>query len=83
MESNAHHTLILAKGDSVYFKNEQSTPLHFVLIAGEPLNEPIVQHGPFVMNTAEEINEAFSDFQHGRNGFEKAVNWKSQSGGRK
>ncbi|KAK3812670.1 MAG: RmlC-like cupin domain-containing protein [Linnemannia gamsii] len=33
---------------------------HFVLIAGEPLKEPIVQHGPFVMNTQEEIYDTLS-----------------------
>jgi len=37
-----------------------------LLIAGRPLNEPIVQHGPFVMNTEEEIIKAVSDFRHGR-----------------
>jgi redox-sensitive bicupin YhaK (pirin superfamily) len=37
-----------------------------LLIAGRPLNEPIVQHGPFVMNTAEQIREAVRDYQAGR-----------------
>jgi quercetin 2,3-dioxygenase len=37
-----------------------------VLIAGKPLNEPIVQHGPFVMNTRQEIFQAVEDFQAGR-----------------
>jgi redox-sensitive bicupin YhaK (pirin superfamily) len=73
----------LTKGDSVYFKNEKSTQLHFVLIAGEPLNEPIVQHGPFVMNSEKEIHEAFEDFNYGKNGFEKAAGWKSQSGNKR
>jgi len=34
-------------------------------LAGRPLNEPIVQHGPFVMNTAEEIEQAIRDYQRG------------------
>ncbi|MEA3641234.1 MAG: pirin family protein [Lamprobacter sp.] len=37
-----------------------------LLIAGRPLNEPIVQHGPFVMNSREEIHQAVLDFQAGR-----------------
>jgi redox-sensitive bicupin YhaK (pirin superfamily) len=37
-----------------------------LLIAGKPLNEPIVQHGPFVMNTEKEIHEAVNDFRNGR-----------------
>jgi redox-sensitive bicupin YhaK (pirin superfamily) len=37
-----------------------------ILIAGKPLNEPIVQYGPFVMNTQEEIHQALDDYRNGR-----------------
>jgi hypothetical protein len=37
-----------------------------IMIAGKPLNEPIVQYGPFVMNTQEEIHQAMDDFRNGR-----------------
>ena len=73
----AHHTLILSQGDSVNFANRSKSDLRFVLIAGKPLNEPIVQHGPFVMNTDEEIQQAINDFRNGKNGFENARNWTS------
>lgn len=47
---------------------EASEDAKFILISGQPLNEPIVQYGPFVMNTQQEIYEALSDFREGRLG---------------
>ncbi|RDU98042.1 pirin family protein [Trinickia dinghuensis] len=43
-------------------------PLEVLLIGGVPLNEPIVRHGPFVMNTEDEIRQAIVDYQAGRMG---------------
>ena len=42
----------------------------FVLLAGKPINEPVYQHGPFVMTTKEEMEETFNDYNKGINGFE-------------
>jgi quercetin 2,3-dioxygenase len=39
-----------------------------MILGGEPFNEPIAAHGPFVMNTRDEINQAMSDYQMGRFG---------------
>ncbi|PKO50484.1 MAG: hypothetical protein CVU28_12770 [Betaproteobacteria bacterium HGW-Betaproteobacteria-21] len=47
---------------------EAAEPSRVLLIAGQPLNEPIAQHGPFVMNTEQEIYQAVSDFREGRLG---------------
>lgn len=40
----------------------------FLLLAGKPLNEPVVQYGPFVMNTREEIEQAMRDYSAGKLG---------------
>jgi hypothetical protein len=38
----------------------------FLLLAGRPLGEPIVQYGPFVMNTREEVEQAMTDYRNGQ-----------------
>ncbi|KIO32499.1 hypothetical protein M407DRAFT_66543, partial [Tulasnella calospora MUT 4182] len=53
-----------------------------VLIAGAPLNQPVFQYGPFVMNSKEEIMATLRDYDGQRNGFEKSKTWKSSIGGR-
>ncbi|EIM89891.1 pirin domain-containing protein [Stereum hirsutum FP-91666 SS1] len=53
----------------------------FVLVAGEPLDQEVVQYGPFVMTSKEEIQKTFIDYRMGLNGFEKAHTWKSKIGG--
>ena len=45
-----------------------SEPCRALLIAGQPLQEPIAQYGPFVMNTRSELMQAVEDFQSGRLG---------------
>lgn len=62
---NTHSAAILSDGDAVAL---QAGPegVRFLLLAGRPLHEPIVQYGPFVMNTVEEIQQAVQDYQTGR-----------------
>jgi redox-sensitive bicupin YhaK (pirin superfamily) len=61
-----HHTLaILSDADGVTMRagTEGGQAL---LIAGKPLNEPVVRYGPFVMNSREEIGQAIDDYRAGR-----------------
>ncbi|HIK11803.1 MAG TPA: pirin family protein [Oscillatoriaceae cyanobacterium M33_DOE_052] len=57
-------------GEEVTITNpvEAQQPFDFLLIAGVPLNEPVVRYGPFVMNTEAEIIQAIQDYQNGRMG---------------
>ena len=55
-----------AQADGVVI--EASTDAKLILVAGKPLKEPIVQYGPFVMNTKAEIYQAMTDFRDGRLG---------------
>lgn len=53
---------------SIRESDNAKSPLDVLLIAGMPLNEPIVQYGPFVMNTREEMDKTLEDFRNGRIG---------------
>lgn len=78
---DAHSTVVLSnEPNQTGVQIEAVDECRFVLISGKPLNEPIQQHGPFVMTTREEIMEAFDDYRNGRNGFEKATSWASKIG---
>jgi hypothetical protein len=60
----------LGDGDTVRLAvaNDATVPADLLLLAGQPLNEPVARYGPFVMNTREEIEQAFRDYQSGRMG---------------
>jgi len=60
----------LGDGDSVRLAvpDDRDQAADFLLLAGQPLNEPVARYGPFVMNTREEIEQAFRDFEAGRLG---------------
>ena len=55
---------VLSDGPAVTLAAEPFARL--LLVAGRPIGEPVVQHGPFVMNTDEEIQQAIADYQEGR-----------------
>jgi redox-sensitive bicupin YhaK (pirin superfamily) len=60
--------ILANEGDGIALRQaaDSREPSRAILIAGQPLREPIAQYGPFVMNTREELIEAVNDFQNGR-----------------
>jgi redox-sensitive bicupin YhaK (pirin superfamily) len=59
-----HQGGVLGSGDTVSVKAGPDGA-RFLLLAAKPIKEPIVQYGPFVMNTREEIEQAIRDYQNG------------------
>lgn len=53
-------------GDTLFVQNDSVTePAEFLFLSGKPLGEPVARYGPFVMNTAAELEQAFMDYQLG------------------
>ena len=65
------HMAILANNGAGEVCIEASEDARVLIIAGQPLKEPIAQYGPFVMNTTEQIHQAMRDYEAGK--FEAAV----------
>ncbi len=60
--------LLLFTNEGENFSIEATANSVVLILSGEPLNEPIASYGPFVMNTQEQIREAFDDFNNGKFG---------------
>lgn len=60
--------LLLFTNEGEDFSIEATKNSVVLILSGEPLNEPIASYGPFVMNTQEQIREAFEDFNNGKFG---------------
>ncbi|MDZ7923666.1 MAG: pirin family protein [Marinagarivorans sp.] len=54
------------EGGELRFRNSTTAPARCIVLMAKPLGEPIVQYGPFVMNTAAEIEQALEDYKLGR-----------------
>ena len=61
-----HLALFKNEGETFTIKASQDSIV--LILSGEPINEPIAAHGPFVMNTREQIMEAFQDYELGKFG---------------
>lgn len=60
-----HELAVLEDGEAAVLQTGKEGA-RVILAAGRPIGEPIVQHGPFVMNRSEEIEQAFRDYRQGR-----------------
>ncbi|MDU7067679.1 MAG: pirin family protein [Clostridium perfringens] len=78
-EAKVNEDKICKEGDFIVFENVEGEILLeslteeslFLVLSGEPINEPVVSHGPFVMNTLGEILDAYEDFRNNKFGTEK------------
>ncbi len=61
----ANHLVVLGNGDNLSAEAGEHGA-RFILVGGRPLLEPIVQYGPFVMTSEQEIRQAMDDYQNGR-----------------
>lgn len=78
-----YHNVVFEKdGDSIEASVEEGAEKEsrFILVAGLPLDQPIVQYGPFVVTSRDEVIQAMTDYQTHSNGFERAYNWESEIG---
>ena len=62
----ATHELAVLGGGDRFQVRAGDNGARLLLVAGRPLREPVARHGPFVMNTREQLMQAFVDFQEGR-----------------
>jgi len=60
-----HELAVLGGGEQLHLSAGREGA-RLILVAGRPLREPVMRHGPFVMNTRQELMQAFVDFQEGR-----------------
>jgi len=62
------HNFLLFKNEGEEIKIKANAQSVLLLLSGEPINEPIAQYGPFVMNTQQELQETFREYQEGKFG---------------
>ena len=82
---SAYYNVVFEQtGDFVHASNAEDAKVdsHFILVAGQPLDQEVVQYGPFVLTSQEGVYQAMMDYQTSSNGFERARGWSSEIGKR-
>lgn len=80
-----HNVVFQQAGDHIEAyvpENTEEGSSRFILVAGQVLDQPVVQYGPFVCTSKDEVYQAMSDFQSAKNGFERSFGWQSEIGKR-
>ena len=77
---NAGQAMVFGSGNSLNIsaskiQDSRSEELEILLLGGQPIREPVAWHGPFVMNSREELQQAFHDYQTGRLGIVPALDY--------
>ena len=68
-EAREHQMVLFGRGgDGVQIANSGACRLSLLLLAGEPIGQPVARYGPFVMNSKEELVQAVDDYEAGRMG---------------
>ncbi|ROT43381.1 RmlC-like cupin [Sodiomyces alkalinus F11] len=77
-----HNAVLSQEGDVVDMAVDAGAEgdARVILIAGTPLDQPIIQYGPFVLTSKDEVYQALADYQTHSNGFERAAGWQSEIG---
>ncbi|KAK4228950.1 RmlC-like cupin domain-containing protein [Podospora fimiseda] len=77
-----HNVVFGNEGEGIEARVEETAEkaARFVLIGGKRLDQPVVQYGPFVVNSQDEVYQTFVDYESHSNGFERAKGWKSEIG---
>lgn len=77
-----HNVVFEQKGDSIVSEvaEDADEEARFIIVAGMPLDQKVVQYGPFVLSSQEEVYQAMRDFRGYENGFERARGWQSEIG---
>lgn len=77
-----HNTVFEQKGDQVVamVPADAKEAARFILVSGMPLDQPIVQYGPFVLTDPSQVRQAMMDYSTFTNGFERANGWESEIG---
>ncbi|OQD77329.1 hypothetical protein PENDEC_c003G05664 [Penicillium decumbens] len=79
-----HNVVFEQTGDFVEISvpDNADSEARVMLVAGQPLDQKVVQYGPFVLNSQEEVYQAMLDYQTASNGFERTRGWESEIGKR-